>query len=45
MDSNKTTKPLMIKFVSLSSDMDVIPVTIKNFLIHTYYQMYILPFS
>ena len=30
MDSNKTTKPLMIKFVSLSSDIDVDPVTIEN---------------
>ena len=31
MDSNKTTKHLiMIKFVSLSSDIDVSPVTIEN---------------
>ena len=30
MDSNKTTKPLMIKFVSLISDIDVSAVTIKN---------------
>ena len=30
MDSNKTTKPVMIKFVSLSSDTDVSPVTIEN---------------
>ena len=30
MDSNKTTKPLMIKFVSLSSDIDVSPVTLEN---------------
>ena len=30
MDSNKTTKPLMIKFVSLSSDIDISPVTIEK---------------
>ena len=30
MDSHETTKPLMIEFVSLSSDIDVSPVTIEN---------------
>ena len=41
----KPPKPVMLKFVSLSSDIDVSAVTIENWLIHTYYLMNISPVS
>ena len=45
VDSKTTTKPLLIKLISLSSGIDGSTVTIENWMFHTYYLISIFPMN